>query len=151
MNLRTRGAFPYGQILFALAVIGVGIVAVVIASGYSFGQLNDIGPGFFPVTLGLVMCLLGGILAVDNLRNPERTVPMSLAPIVLVPAGAIAWALLIERLGLVPATVALVALCGLADRPVRPVLTGIVAMALAFGGVVVFVYGFRLPFAAFSW
>ena len=69
----------------------------------------------------------------------------------MIAAGFIAFAALIERAGLVPATLAMVVLVSLAEKPVRPIATVGTAVGLSVLGVVVFLYGFGIPVAAIQW
>ena len=66
-------------------------------------------------------------------------------------AGGLAFTYLVEPLGLVPATVALVGFAALAERHVRPLRTAILAVALSALAVTVFSWGLGIPVPAFRW
>ena len=100
-----------------LMFIGFAGVALVAARDYSLGSAVRMGPGYFPLLLGLVLACIGVMLF-----------------------GA-----LLEWLGLVVVLVAAVVVSALASRQSRPVEVAALATALAVFSVAVFVYGLRLP------
>src|ERR1700678_1568547 len=48
-----------------------GVGAAVTGSGYKFGSLARMGPGFMPVVLGVVLTFLGILIAGDALLSSE--------------------------------------------------------------------------------
>lgn len=128
--------------LFAGLLFLLGGVVAYYGWQYGLGQLNDIGPGAFPLGLGILLMAL----ALLSGRRQETTVESRrVAPIVAIPLGIAAWALLVDRIGLLVATLVLIALCGLAEIRPRPLRLGVLAITLALVGYLVFVEGFRLP------
>ena len=65
--------------------------------------------------------------------------------------GMLAWAYLIEPFGLLPATVALVALSGLAENRYQAVSVIITAAVLSIGGTLIFITGLHLPVSIIRW
>ena len=55
-----------------LMFIAVGIAAIVIASNYTLGTAARMGPGYFPRILGILMIVLGAILALRSLQAQGR-------------------------------------------------------------------------------
>src|SRR3954452_9790237 len=53
-----------------MLLLGVG--AAVTGSGYKFGTLARLGPGFMPVVLGVVLAFLGLLIAGTALASSER-------------------------------------------------------------------------------
>jgi hypothetical protein len=92
-----------------------------------------------------------GLAIVSGDRMPASGASLRFRPMVFVCAAILAWALLVERLGFVPATLTLVALSACAERRIRPMPIAILAAVLCVGGIAAFVYGFRMPFEAFRW
>lgn len=76
-------------------------------------------------------------------------VPFRWPVLLAVSAGILAFGLLVERAGLVPATIALVLISGFADRRNR--LTALVAIAafMSVAGTVVFIWTLGVPVAPF--
>ena len=87
----------------SLAVIGLAVAAYS-AAHYDFGSLRRMGPGFFPVVLGLLLAGLGLIVAVGAWGRSTEVRPFEL-PETLGALGAIVFfAMTMDRLGLVIAT-----------------------------------------------
>ncbi len=123
-----------------------GLSFALTAYGYSIGNMHRMGPGMFPMLVGLVMAGLGAILTarsfvIDGLAVPKfhaRPVAISL----LAMAG---FGLLLRPAGLVAAVSALVAVASFASERVRIVETLVLAAVLAGGSVVLFVWVIGLP------
>ncbi len=81
---------------------GFAAVAILAARGYSLGTAGKMGPGYFPLLLGLVLALLGLILIGRSLAIDGEAVPaIHVAPIAII-AGAVAlFGVMIEPFGVV--------------------------------------------------
>lgn len=75
---------------------------------YDMGSLRRMGPGFFPVTLGLMLAMLGALIAVPTARRPGRRRPFAWPETIAVIAALLTFGLLLERLGVLLATAATV-------------------------------------------
>jgi hypothetical protein len=140
--------FMGGVLLIAL---GLGF-AFYASAQYPIGELRRMGPGFFPVVLGYVLAGLGGLLLLSSLTGPiERMASFDWRPFITVILGLSAFALLVERTGMVASTIVLTFIVALGERVFRPVRTVLLSLALAVIGVVVFSWGLGLPIPAFRW
>src|SRR5262245_65086660 len=81
--------------------LGFAAVAMVAARGYTLGTAGRMGPGYFPIVLGLLLGVLGLIIAARSLLTADNRIDglKPQPPLVLV-AGVCLFRLLIERLGL---------------------------------------------------
>jgi len=140
-----------GETLFAIAVAAVGVIVVTIGAGYPIGDLAEPGPGVFPAALGLLLTVLGLGIAISGADQPAASARLPLRPLVFVGGAILVWAAVVEQLGFVPATVALVGISAFAERRIRPVAIASLAIVLSVGGIAAFIYGFRMPFEAFRW
>lgn len=132
-----------------LFFILLGLAGSHTASGYPLGSAMRMGAGYFPLLLGAVLAVLGAIVLIRSVRvtddEPADDDGFALRPAVLVGAGVIVFALVVQQLGLVLATVALTLVSGHAHREVRfGELLGLSAVLSAFG-VAVFAYGLGVP------
>jgi hypothetical protein len=118
---------------------------------YAIGELRRMGPGFFPAALGLLVAGFGALLLLTALFRRGALPRPAPRPVVAILAGGLAFTYLVEPLGLVPATVALVGFAALAERRVRPLRTAILAVALSALAVTVFSWGLGIPVPAFRW
>jgi hypothetical protein len=133
--------------LAGLMFIGFGVAAIVIGRAYPMGSAMRMGPGYFPMILGGLLTLLG-LAVVARALAGSATAPPSfhLKPLILVLASVAAFALTVERLGIVVAVALVVLVSSLASERFRwqEVLPlTLVMVALAVG---LFTMGLGLPF-----
>lgn len=145
------GALNLREIIVALVVVATGGFVLWEGSAYPLGSLTRMGPGFFPVVLGIALIGIGTLLVFEVARANTPPPDLSLRPFAMVTAGMLSFAVLAERLGLVPAVVALVVLSSLGERRIRPWTIALLAAALSLLGLLLFVHGFNLPFSAIRW
>lgn len=114
-----------------------------------FGTAREMGAGYFPVVLGLLLILLGAGLAVKGLVvGGARIEPWALRPIALVCVALVLFAVLITKAGyLISATVCL-AVTSLASREVRLRETAILIAVLVPLAGLLFVWLLGLPMHA---
>ncbi|MEX0591262.1 MAG: tripartite tricarboxylate transporter TctB family protein [Xanthobacteraceae bacterium] len=140
-----------GEIAAALVVCALGGFLIWQGSGYPLGSLNRMGPGFFPVGLGIILMGFGAALVLEVKRLDTPPPEWHVRSFVAIMAGLLAFALMLEPFGLVPATVALAVLSSLGDPPLRPRAIAATALALAGIGYFVFLRGFGVQLDAFRW
>jgi hypothetical protein len=132
-----------------LVFILIGSFAFVYAHAYAIGSALNMGPGFFPALLGVILLLLGlFILARSISATPDRPERIGWRPLLLLPLGVLLFGLMIDRLGLLAAMLAAVLLSRLAAPRFRPVEVLAVCAVLMAMTSVLFVYGLGLPPAA---
>lgn len=137
-----------------LACMAIGLFVVRYASQhYTVGEAARMGPGFFPVVLGWVLIGLGAMIGLLSLRHtvqllePPPWRPRALAAVL---AAVVVFALLVERAGLVPATLALTLVASAAQRPYRwPRALGL-GLALALLAWLIFSVGLQMTLPAFA-
>lgn len=118
---------------------------------YGLGQLRTIGPGFFPLVVGLILMGLSAGIVVSFRRSRKEAPNLPVRPIAAITAGLIAFGVLVSTAGFAIATFVLVFVSALGDRSVTPLRAAIVAVAVAILGYLVFIVAFRLPFNLFWW
>ena len=144
-------ALGSGERLFALAIAAVGLIVTVVGAGYPMGATNDPGPGIFPVALGVILILIAIGIALTGGDDTGIGARLKIRPLASVVGAILAWALLVDPIGFIPATIVLVVLSALSEPRFRTLHTTVLALALSLGGYAIFVYGFRMPFDAFGW
>jgi len=147
--MRNSINWPQLSVAGLLAVTG----GYVVVSGFSYdvGSARNIGPGFFPVALGLLMLVIVFFVALEGVRDAAIDVLWVPRPLLAISAGMVGFALALETAGLIPATVILVLLSSLAEGPLRAKTTVINAIALSAMGVLLFIEAFSLPLPAINW
>jgi hypothetical protein len=128
-----------------LLFIATGVAAIAIAANYTLGTAARMGPGYFPRVLGILLILIGAILALRSLRLSGAPLPgWKWRPVLVTLGSVVMFGLIVTRAGLVISTILLIALASAASHEFRPreaVISGIVLAALAVG---VFVIGLKL-------
>ncbi len=122
---------------------------------YSLGTLTHMGPGMFPLMLGLTLTLVGvlilGTAVVTPLSNDENILPKNKEwrgwGCIL--AGPIFFIILGEYFGLVPATYSCVFVCAMGDRTATLKGSAVLAAGVTFFGVLLFSYVLKIPFPMF--
>ncbi|HVY56620.1 MAG TPA: tripartite tricarboxylate transporter TctB family protein [Xanthobacteraceae bacterium] len=144
-RLLTRKNVLSGLLFMAIAVLGLWL-----SRNYPVGTALRMGTGYVPRLLLWILLLLGVVVAVQGVRvAPEPTAEESngwaaLRPIVFVTASLVVFGLTIERLGLVIATVLMMAVGSIASRDLKPMETILTTVVLTVLSVVIFVIGLEL-------
>lgn len=152
MNWRLRTP-PAIDLLAGLMMIGLGAFAAFEARTYDFGSLSRIGPGYFPVVLGLALIVFGlGIIIVEGARNPrDEPARPALRPMLAVVAAICAFGLGIERFGLAPAVFVSAFLAGLGEPQPRLASLLAVSTGLTIAAVAIFPHALGLPIRIVAW
>jgi hypothetical protein len=135
-------------LLFGIA----GLVSAFGSTAYSLGTAMRMGPGYFPLVLGVLLAGLGLVLMVRSLKldfagNESLLIEKPcLRSISLIGAGMLIFAFSLNAVGLLLSTIGLVVISGIAYRQFRWHELGLLSTGLAIFAVVVFVYGLGLPF-----
>lgn len=144
-------SFVKRERLAALIVAGLGAFMLWEGLDYPFGTPQRMGPGFFPVILGFLLVAMGAAIAIEVGPSSIRPMPSATRAFVMIIGAIVAFAIMLPRWGLLPATVALVMLSAAADKPFRPVTALVTAAVLALMGYLVFIEAFGLPLTALRW
>jgi hypothetical protein len=123
--------------------------------GYTLGTLTHMGPGMFPLMLGITLTFVGvlilGTAMVTPLGPDESILPKEREwrgwGCIL--AGPICFIILGDFFGLVPATFSCVFVSALGDRTATLKGSAILAAGVTFFGVLLFSYVLKIPFPMF--
>ncbi len=127
---------------------GFAAVAILAARGYSFGTAGKMGPGYFPLWLGIVLGLLGLILIGRSLaRDGEPMPPIHILPIAIIAVAVCLFGVMIEPLGVVLALFVLTVVTAWAGPGFRLIEAVALSIALIVFSVGVFAYLLGLPLA----
>jgi hypothetical protein len=133
------------DLVAGLLFIAVGITAIAIATNYTLGTAARMGPGYFPRILGMLMIVLGAVLALRSLRLDGPPLPgWKWRPVLVVLASVVVFGLIVNHAGLVLSTILLIAMASAASHEFRPkeaIISGILLAGLAVG---IFVIGLKL-------
>lgn len=141
------------DLLAALSTIGLGLFAFYESSGYDMGTLRAMEAGYFPRLMSFGLLGLGALLGVNALRGPAHRFSndkVSLISLGVIAASLMAFALLVERFGLIPAIFSSVLLSTFASEKRNYPQAILLSAATAVICAVVFVYILGLSMKVFS-
>src|SRR5262245_22023665 len=134
------------DLLTGLLFVALGRFAIAYGSLYAPATAACRGPGYFPMPNRAGLTLVGIVVVVRSLlATGEELGAIGWRPLVLVLAGVLAFGLLIDRLGLLPAGIALIVAARIADREFRWLETLLLAAGLTLAAAAGFLYGLGLP------
>jgi hypothetical protein len=131
-----------------LLFVAVGVATVVLARRHPFGTTASMGPGYFPTILGGLLVAIGAIVGGRSLRPSKAEAAIAAVrarPVVLVLAAVVAFGLALPRLGMVLASVLVVAVSRTAAPGFRWVEVLVFAAGLTLFCAAVFVWGLKMP------
>ena len=135
-----------------LALI-VGLGATYYGRTYEFGTLGHMGPGFFPVMLGVVMAFLGMAImltATPIILEKEKVKPrFEWRGWMCILLAFVAFIVLL-RFGLIPATTAIVMISAFGERKNTLISALILTIAMNLIAIVVFKWALQMPIPLFS-
>lgn len=142
----------YGDIIGGGALIGVGgFIALHAVTTLSLGTVSRMGPGMFPAALGVILAVLGAVILVPALFRQGEVLKVDLRSLVSVAGAMLAFVLLVEPFGLIPAILVLTLIATRADDKLGWLGSGILAVALALGAVLIFHVGLDLHLPILNW
>ncbi len=139
------------DIVGGLALTALGAFAAFYGQQYEFGSLNRMGPGYFPVALGLIVAVLGLFIAVPAFFRRGEPIHIEWKTLALVLGSIVAFALTLKTLGLVLATVLAVIISSLADNDTRWKGRLIIAAGVATITYLVFIRGLSMVLPVWPW
>ena len=124
--------------------------AIAAACSHELGTLARMGPGFFPTAIGIVMLLTGVSILLTSLRRAPleegRVKRPDLRAWTLIPLSLLAFIVVGEQAGLLPATFSLVVVAAFADRRNGWRGTLLLAAAIMLVALLVFSWGLQVQF-----
>src|SRR3989442_3172009 len=122
MRIRAPKDFWAGVMFAAFAV-----VAIVTAHKYSLGSAGRMGPGYFPLLLGMVLGGLGATLIGRSLVLDGEPVPrLHVLPLAVIAVAVCLFGLAIEPLGLVVSLAILIVLVAWAGSQFRVIAAPVI-------------------------
>jgi hypothetical protein len=144
----------WGGVLFAavgafFAVIAKGVPGVSFLGGYSMGTPARMGPAFFPFWLGLMLFLLGVLIAFNGVREKggaDSDFPKFYwKPILLVLGAVVAFGLIMKPIGMLLAGVVLIVVASMGSNEFQFKRSLILGVILSISCAMIFVWGLKLP------
>jgi hypothetical protein len=146
-----RGRIDPWSLLVAAVVLILGIAVVWHGASYRLGTAAEMGSGFYPVLLGILLTGMAMLNLISVAVRSETRMDFRWRPLLVICLSLCAFAYLVRPFGLIPATFALVLIACMAEKKVKPLLALFTAATLSFFGTVIFIYGLNVPLAAVRW
>jgi amino acid transporter len=157
---RETYAKHYSKSLYAgILLTMLGVITIMEANTYPIGNLSHMGPGFFPAALGIILALLGVLVGVvgdseqDGEETPEikKSLRTRARGMLCIVAGMLAFMVLGQYGGLVPATFALVFIASMGDTEHSLKTALILALGTTIVGTLIFSWALQLQLPMFRW
>jgi len=130
-----------------LMFLGFGLFFVIGAGHYRLGSAARMGPGYFPVMLGGLLAVIGGIVFFGSfVTRGGKVAPIPLRLLFLITLSLLGFGYLLQPIGLVLALVLLIVLSAWAGHEFRLREVLLLSFVLIVLSVVVFAKGLGLPF-----
>lgn len=140
-----------------LLMMLIGAVGAYKGPSYGLGTLMRMGPGFMPTALGILLILLGIVIASSAIEVPEGEDEDILpdqpqwrgwgcilaSPVCFIVFGTVG--------GLIPATLSCVFVAALGDREATLKSAAVLSLIITAFGVVVFSYLLQVPMPLLTW
>ncbi len=140
------------DLLAGLLFVAFGAAALWFGQSFAIGSATRMGPGYLPNVLGWLLIGLGTFIAGRAFVVSGVPIPrIHLRPQVMIIAALLAFAFLIERVGLLAAAAAVVLLGSLASKEARPLEMIIIAPLAAAAAVGLFIYLLGQPMMPWTW
>ena len=124
-----------------LLFVGLGILAITVGSRYNLGTAARMGPGYFPRILGILLVVLGGIIAFRGMRSDgEPIAKWRWRPTLVVLLSVVVYGIIIGWIGMAISTVLLIVAASAASHEFRwkeSIVAGLLLSGLAVGVFVV--------------
>lgn len=135
--------------------LGAGFTFLAVAAIYGgtalqslpMGSLTNMGPGFFPATLCIILAALGTILVITSMFEARQPAFSAFAwrALLTISAGVLFFGAFIRETGLALAVFVTAFVVSLAASETRPLMAAAIGVVLSAFCVIVFIYGIRLP------
>jgi hypothetical protein len=139
-----------GALMFFL-----GAGAVYKGLSYKVGSLSRMGPGYFPVAVGVVLALMGILIALGARSNAAAKQEEYQGPEwrgwICIVSSIVAFLVLGRYGGLLPATFAVVFISALGDRENNLKQALLLSLAMAGVAALVFWWALSMQFPLFRW
>jgi len=145
------------DLLSGLMFVVVGVGATIIGQSYSRGTLTNMGPGFFPATVALIVAGLGIVIVVKEFftmlsgGGQEALEFGNVVPFLGIPGAVLAFGLLINSAGLIVAIAAVVVIGRLVSRDFQWREVGLIIAVLSGLCLVIFYFLLKIPLKVLPW
>ena len=139
------------DIIGGIFLTALGLFFAIYAQRYSMGTLNRMGAGYFPVVLGVIMALLGLLVAVPAWFRAGEGPDVSWKTLFLVIGSVVLFGLTLNTLGLMFASMITVVVASLADHDITWRTRALMAIGVAPIIYMIFIFGLGMIIPVWPW
>ena len=141
MRINTGKDFWSGLMFLGFAAVGL-----LVSRGYSLGSAGRMGPGYFPMLLGISLGVLGLLLIARSVAKGDEPVPsLSLRGLAFLVGSVALFGVTIRPLGMIVALLLTLAVAAIANRKARLIESALLAVGLSALSVLIFYFALQLP------
>ena len=145
-----RRRLPGQNVSAGLFFLAVGLVGLWGGRDLAVGTAEAMAEGYFPRAISILLLVIGAAILVSALRRPGTGIGrVGLRPLSALTGSIVAFAVGLDRLGLVVTILVSVAIANLAARPIRMLPLLMLVAVLVVSIAAVFVWGLGLPLRLF--
>jgi len=131
--------------------VAFGVGTYLINRSYYFGDPSDIGPGFFPTILAIILIGIGLVVAVKSFAIAYEPLPaVNWRATIATIAALLVFGFALRPLGLVPAVVLLCMISQAGSTNARWLSSALISLSLAAASTLIFIYGLGVPLQPFG-
>lgn len=93
------------DIIGGFALVALGLFAALYAQRYDIGELQEMGPGYFPVALGILLAILGLFIAIPAFFREGTSIEIEWKSLLWVLLSIAIFAITLTTAGLIIATI----------------------------------------------
>ncbi len=145
-------SFRDTDVLSGVLFTGLGLAVAYASSKYDVGSVARMGPGFFPLLLGIILAAIGVTIAIRGVASPSTAFHVErIRPIVAIGLSLVAFGWVITRFGFAPALLSGCLLAMAAIPRTSRIEFVLVPLLLCAFCSFVFIYGLGLPIPLAKW
>ncbi len=138
------------DIIGGFALVAIGLFAAVYAQRYDIGELQEMGPGYFPVALGILLMILGLFVAIPAFFREGTSINIEWKSLIWVLVSIAIFALALTKLGLIVATILSVIAASIPSKSSWKTRL-ILSVCIALLTYVVFLFGLGMVLPVWPW
>jgi hypothetical protein len=138
------------DIIGGFALVALGLFAALYAQRYDIGELQEMGPGYFPTALGILLAILGLFIAIPAFFREGTTVHIEWKSLIWVLISIAVFAIALNKAGLILATILSVLAASVPSKSSWKT-RGILAVCIAAITYSVFLYGLGMVLPVWPW
>lgn len=133
-------------------VLVVGLIAAIhTVTSYDIGTTASMGPGFFPLSLGILLVVFGISICVAGWRSSATSVVFEIRPFLAICLAIAAFALILPTFGLLPAVCVLVVTCLAAQALPSVLVATAITVSIMAVSFLIFRIGLNIPVPIINW